>query len=220
MAIRETRAQTTETIGLVRQDCAGYTNCFTSLSAWEANYGGIDFGACEVGDLVCADTIAIAQIDGSWSSADTTAVTIDGWTTDATHYIKVYTTATARHNGIYTGDGGKSTAYRLVLSNTKALDIREGNTRIDGLQIEITSASSNSQDPITFANGSFVAGDRSDISNCILKGHGNASYYEFGIRSGNNLTRNTWNTIIYNIPLSANSVGIDARYLDYIYNCT
>ncbi|MDP2830585.1 MAG: hypothetical protein Q8O21_00800 [bacterium] len=43
--------------------------------------------------------IAIAQIDGAWAAADTTAVTIDGWTTSATNYIKVYTTSEARHNG-------------------------------------------------------------------------------------------------------------------------
>ncbi|MCK5416817.1 hypothetical protein KAI92_05320, partial [Candidatus Parcubacteria bacterium] len=32
---KEANAQT-EIIGLVRQDCTGYNNCFTSLSQWEA----------------------------------------------------------------------------------------------------------------------------------------------------------------------------------------
>lgn len=50
---REVKAAT-ETIGLVRQDCAGYSNCYTSLAAWEAAYGGITFGTCAQGDLVCA----------------------------------------------------------------------------------------------------------------------------------------------------------------------
>ncbi|MFC1701124.1 hypothetical protein ACFLZ0_03250, partial [Patescibacteria group bacterium] len=163
--------------------------------------------------------IVVAQIDGSWTAADTTAVTIDGWTTDANHYIKVYTTATARHNGIYTGDGGKSTAYRLAVANAQGIVYREAHVRIDGLQIEITSASGDAQGPI-YSGGTFVAGDRLDVSNCILKGHGNTDYYEAGIDSANNITRYTWNTIIYNISLNANSVGIDARYLDYIYNCT
>ncbi|MFZ2604075.1 MAG: hypothetical protein WAX79_08775, partial [Candidatus Omnitrophota bacterium] len=59
-----------EVIGLVRQDCAGYSNCYTSLSAWEAAYGGIDFGSCAKGDLVCADKIAVAKIDGAWTQPD------------------------------------------------------------------------------------------------------------------------------------------------------
>src|SRR3989338_7643795 len=69
----------TEETALIRQDCSGYSKCYTSLSAWETAYGGIDFGACAVGNLVCADKIAVAQIDGDWTSPDTSAVAIDGW---------------------------------------------------------------------------------------------------------------------------------------------
>src|SRR3989338_3544783 len=72
----------TEVVGLVGQDCTGYSNCYTSLSAWEANYGGVDFTGCTTGDLVCADKIAVAQIDGVWTAADASSLTIVGWTTD------------------------------------------------------------------------------------------------------------------------------------------
>ena len=105
--IKEANAQT-EVIGLVRESCSGYTNCFTSLSAWEAGYGGIDFTGCAQGDLVCADVIAIAQIDGAWNSPDTTAVAIDGWTTSAINYIRIYTTEEARHDGKWSDN-----AYRF-----------------------------------------------------------------------------------------------------------
>lgn len=88
-----------ETVSLIRQDCTGFSNCYTSLAAWGAAFGGINFAAsgCALGNLVCANKIAVAQIDGPWSSSDTTAVTIDGWTTDATRYVRIYTTPAARH---------------------------------------------------------------------------------------------------------------------------
>ncbi len=77
----------TEVISTIKEDGTGD---YTSLSAWEAG---------ENRDLVALDEIAVAQIDGTWTNPDTTAVTIDGWVTDATRYIKIYTTATARHDG-------------------------------------------------------------------------------------------------------------------------
>ena len=58
-------------IAAIRQDCSGYPGpepCYTSLAAWEADYGGIDFGSAPPGDLVAADQIAIARIEGGWTS--------------------------------------------------------------------------------------------------------------------------------------------------------
>ncbi len=46
--------------------------------------------------------IAIAKIDGAWASADTTAVTIDGWTTGVNNYIRIYTTGQCLHRFIRT----------------------------------------------------------------------------------------------------------------------
>src|SRR3989344_9507887 len=89
----------TESIRIIRQDCTGYTNCYTSLSAWEAG---------EQRDLTATDEIAVARIEGTWTNPDTTPVTISGWTTDATRYIKIYTTPEARHTGKW-----DNTRYRL-----------------------------------------------------------------------------------------------------------
>src|SRR3989338_10070796 len=72
----------TESIRIIRQDCTGYSNCYTSLSAWEA---------AENRNLTVTNEIAVARIEGTWTNPDTTAVTIDGWTTDATRYIRIYT---------------------------------------------------------------------------------------------------------------------------------
>jgi hypothetical protein len=43
----------TESVRVIRQDCTGYTNCYTSLSAWEAT---------ENRDLTATDEIAVARI--------------------------------------------------------------------------------------------------------------------------------------------------------------
>jgi hypothetical protein len=59
----------TETISLIRQDCAGYSNCYTSLASWEA---------ARQRNLVALNELEIAQIDGTWTNPDTIAVTIDG----------------------------------------------------------------------------------------------------------------------------------------------
>src|SRR3990167_4525241 len=55
-------------------------------------------------NLVTADQYFDVEIDGTWSSADTTAVTIENYTTDATHYINIYTTSAARHTGKASGN--------------------------------------------------------------------------------------------------------------------
>ena len=79
--------------------------------------------------------IATAKIDGAWTSADTTSLTIDGWTTTSTNYIRIYTTAAARHNGKW--DAGK---YRLEAGGNfiTVLQINTPHTRIEGLQVAKT----------------------------------------------------------------------------------
>jgi len=56
-----------EAIAVIRQDCGGYPGpepCYTSLAAWQADFGGIDFGPAPPGDLVAADLVGIARIEG------------------------------------------------------------------------------------------------------------------------------------------------------------
>ena len=89
----------------IKQGCTGTLStdtCFGSLSAWEA---------AKQRDLVAANEIEVAKIDGAWTAADTTSVYINGWTTDATRYIKIYTTAAegTAASGIRINIGLKST---------------------------------------------------------------------------------------------------------------
>lgn len=106
----------TEIVRTIRADGTGN---YTSLAAWEA---------AENKDLVAADQIATARIEGTWASPSSN-VTIAGWTTDATHYIRIYTTPEARHSGVW-----DDTKFRLT-SNGRVLDVQAPYTRLEGLQI-------------------------------------------------------------------------------------
>ncbi|MEX2285221.1 MAG: fibronectin type III domain-containing protein [Gemmatimonadota bacterium] len=137
-----------EVVAQIRQDCTGFSNCFPSLAAWEQAYGGINFGSCAPGNLVCANVSAAAQIDGSWSAADSALVSISGWVTNATHYIRIFTTPAARHAGVW-----NATQYRLAPRPTSdvipALLVDAGYIEIDGLQIENTRVSNYGSPGIT-----------------------------------------------------------------------
>jgi hypothetical protein len=212
-------------IGLVRQNCAGYSNCSTSLSAWQTYMltgGGIDWTGCTVGDLTCANVnkVAVAKIDGPWTSEDSTAVTLTGWTTDADNYIKIYTTAAARHNGKWDDD----TKYRLIITGAHGIYINEGNVRIDGLQVSVTPSSY--YDGIVFQSTGTSNNDFR-VSNNIIKAINSAADWPAGIElwdSGSGTFR-AWNNIIYDFNYGTVNFGIvmadnAGGYTGYVYNNT
>lgn len=95
-------------------------------------------------NLVTSDEYFDIEIDGDWTSADTTAVTIHNYTTDATRYINIYTTAQARHSGVY-----DTTKYRLILDpgwNGTVLSSTTANyITITGIQIDNTGGGNSGQ---------------------------------------------------------------------------
>src|SRR3990167_873473 len=123
---------------------------YTSLSAWEA---------AKQSDIVTADQIQQAEC---YSMSDTTAVVIDGWTTDATRYIKVYTPISERHDGKW--NTGK---YRLDETTGSGIKNNENYVRIDGIQIKVT-RSAGSATGIELDDVDTGSGGDIRISNCIL----------------------------------------------------
>ncbi len=170
------------------------------------------------------DPIAIAKIDGAWTSADTTAVTIDGWTTDATNYIKIYTTTAARHDGKW--NTGK---YRLEVTAAgnweAALDASEDFVTIEGLQIQMTAVNK------VTVNGIRVNpsdGGEIKISHNIIKGVLSGTTSGFGIRdeyaATGTKTGKIWNNIVYDwinsgvAPAGISLAGV--LWTHYVYNNT
>ncbi|MDP3043706.1 MAG: hypothetical protein Q8N21_04900 [bacterium] len=157
--------------------------------------------------------IAVAKIDGAWASADTTALTITGWTTSAENYIKVYTTTSARHNGKW-----DNTKYRLTKSNGSALTISEEFVRVEGLQIGVSGTYAVTANCIVLTPQG--AGEI-HISYNIAKASN--SYVSFG-SAGIAMPYNTgvgasvakiWNNIIYDFNNHADNVCIDLYELDW-----
>ncbi len=163
--------------------------------------------------------IAVAKIDGAWTSADTSAVSIDGWTTSFANYIRIYTTAAARHSGKW--DTGK---YRLEVTNPSTASIvnYEDYVRIDGLQVKITM-----NNDLLFRS----AIQTQDNGNCSFSDNivvGNISGASYGIRgifvnSGTG-THKVWNNIVYGFINGSNTgllgIGIGTGATLYAYNNT
>src|SRR3989344_2719725 len=181
-------------------------DCTTNATAG-ANRACATLSAAEAlipADITAAGSNGIWTIVAEGQNADTQTVTFSGTVTDATHYIKVTTDAAAtygRHIGVW-----NSTKYRLTVSNASAITVGENYVWIDGLQIQVTSANGNLQNPISF---SAIAVSPFWLSNSILRGHGNATYSEYGIgTSANGQSMVVWNSIVYGISTNASSRNI------------
>ncbi len=175
----------TESVSVIRQDCTGYSRCYTSLSAWEA---------AQQRDLVASNEIAVARIEGTWTNPDTTAVTIDGWTTGVNNYIKIYTAPEARHGGVW-----DNTKYRLSNSGRVIYNV-EPYVRIDGIQID--NKTSTSQGMLSYQSGV-------EISNSIIKNSNIGLYL-----SGDNVK--VKNCLIYDSNFGLRFAGANG----FFYNCT
>jgi hypothetical protein len=139
---------------------------FTTLDA------ALDHLVASHANLVTADVYAEIKIDGTWSTADTAPVTIAGLTTDATRYLKIYTTAAARHKGVW------STGYYMLnVANATAITWTSvSNVWIDGLQIGKSSESAHYQDCIQGSGSVTETTNEFLVSNCIGRHAKNNSY--------------------------------------------
>ena len=159
------------------------------------------------------------------SGADTTAVTIDGWTTGSSNYIRVYTpnSTLSEVNQNQRHQGSLDTAkYMLQLSATNALTINEEYVRVDGLQIQLTVTNS-TYSGITISPATSVADIK--ISNNIIKGvtSGTAQNVR-GVYQSSNGTSYVWNNIVHGFKNGTNTLyGIETNSsgsVMYAYNNT
>ncbi|RLC35919.1 hypothetical protein DRH27_06065, partial [Candidatus Falkowbacteria bacterium] len=157
--------------------------------------------------------ITTAKCRSSSGSADTEALTIDGWTTTDTTYIKIYTDSSEgyRHSGVYS-----ASAYRIATASP--IIINESNVRIEGLQIYQNS-------DIAAKNAIEIIAEDADsdirIYQNIIKGSGSfTTNSHVGIKASS--SAKIYNNIIYGFNLT-DSAGL---YLSgdnfdyYIYNNT
>lgn len=125
---------------------------YSSLSAWEAGQQKV----IAAGDTEQAECYAFQ---------DTTIVTIDGWTTVATGYIRIYTPTAERHNGTL------GTGYRLVANAAfnRVLRINEDFVRLEGIAIRHSTTAFNGSENAIFNSNSGSTRDIR-IEKCLITG--------------------------------------------------
>jgi len=164
-------------------------------------------------DLVTDNTKMLVACYTNGTTADTTAVDIDGWTTGVDNYIKIYTPTDETEVGTSQRHNGKEgSGYKLntAKNSSSSLLIRDDFVRIDGIMIDEESATGG-VDAININN--VGTGATFYLSNIVV--HGSP---RDGIQLGDaDGTYYVWNTISYN----NNSAGFRPEYgTAYVYNST
>ncbi len=190
---------------------------------WIDTTGNNYFEINGVGDQLGASARAVAKIDGAWSAADTSSVTISGWETDNDNSIKIYTTDLARHKGKW-----NSSVYRLrPPSNSNALTFSENNIEIEGLVFDGSDWNSNSTKATVYnsATGYNDVIISENVFHNIYNYGVSSAYGYYGGEPGTGSVK-IYNNIIYNsYSLNDGSYGIKPNYSPegkkyYIYNNT
>ena len=171
-------------------------NCaYQSLSIWEAARQA----DLPTGDII-ERVICASNQDAGGGSADTTACTINGWTTDATRYIQIE--AATSHGGIWNDN-----IYRLSPTDSTCIDLAEDYVNFIGLQISNSSPTANSRHIIDI-NVSYPANNALFFSKCIFKGHNHATYTQKGYSNNEAVKATFRNCIFYNIKPITGNYGI------------
>lgn len=135
------------------------------------------------------------------TTADATAVSINAHETDATHTITIQCDAADRHSGVWT-----TSKYRLVTTAATAFITYEDYVNIDHLQIGMLSPTGDGLIAISIGG---ATASNINISNCIVKASGDATYLDYGIYiDAANANVNVWNTYVYSATTVASGYGI------------
>jgi len=182
---------------------------YTSLANWQSQTENPNITEPVENDvnpsinLVTANTIMNVACYGD--GQDSTAVTIDGWTTGANNYINVYTPylpsevgTSQRHNGQW--DTGK---YRLVGSRpfNGLLWIQDEYVRVTGLQIENTAVKGGGQRPAGIEMRPASATAEVRVSHNILRhtAGGTGDWWAAAVvQTSFGGALKAWNNIMYN----------------------
>lgn len=149
----------------------GANRAYVSLSAWEAaQQQNLDTGN-NIAECICE----------TGGNADSTACVIDGWTTSATDYIIIKTSAGHRHPGYY-----DATKYRL----TARVENYEDYVRFEGLQFRVAAGAF----PVFMVS----AGEDVRVSRCVFDGCTPNAYYAVVRTDANKL-------IVHNTVFNNNS---------------
>lgn len=195
---------------------------YASLSA--AEDGASDSSHLNTSDLVTANTI-LNLVCYAGASADTTACTIDGYTTDSTRYVKIFTPRgldfnesiySQRHAGVWDDN-------KYIITHTNAswgiINNSQSYTVIEGIQVSnpYTGTSTN-----RYAIGSATSTDYINVTvrDCIVRATGTGSFTKGIYLMGR--SNQVINCIAYDFALEGIYASNDTTSAGscYIMNCT
>ncbi|NCB43847.1 MAG: hypothetical protein EOM59_14705 [Clostridia bacterium] len=156
------------------------------------------------------------------TTADTTAVTVDGWVTGAYNFLKVYTPVNANEAGVSQRHGGKWDEGKYLFSYGNnlgnAINILEEYVKIDGLQISVTNQTYDKTainvDPTNDLEGII------DISNNIFKAvsvstNGLGAIWTWYNSSGGTAVVNVFNNSFFDFDNGAGGTTVSFYYYAY-----
>ena len=110
---------------------SGMGGDYTTPTAWEAGEQSAE--GPDISAATGSDKIIEGSVYNDWPSGLDDNFSIDGWTTDATGYIKLTTASGNRH------DGTPGTGFYIATTATYAIDNNESYTKIVGIECRNTS---------------------------------------------------------------------------------
>jgi hypothetical protein len=167
-----------------------------SIAVTSINHEYASLSLAEAGldqDLTASDLVMniCCYYDHADYTADTTTVTIDGWTTDATRYINVYTPTGGTQSINKQGHSGvwDDTKYHLSRSDNHGIIIQDSGINITSLQVKSVGGNGN-----TAILGN--TGGGGNISRCIIENSGTNGE---GFRIAGSGTYNIFNNLFLDI---------------------
>jgi hypothetical protein len=193
-----------EVVKIIDPDNGSGTD-YTSLSNWEAaQQGDLTTGARD-------GEIAVAKCRSTGGTADTTAVTVDGWTTSATEYIKIWCDPAESYRFTGKWDTAK---YRLSTnySGYYCLQVWEQYLVVDGVQFYYFGSTGG-----CFNESAANSGSQYKFTNCLFLIN-NSSGYGYHTYNWVNETR-LYNCIFEAVTKSATGFRFYSGGTGYLYNC-
>lgn len=187
-------------------DGSSWANAFATLSAAEALNLNLTTGA----------TDGVCTINCRGTAADTTAVTWNGWTTDAGGYVNIV--------GDFSGTAWSTSKYRLSVADANALTISDDYVRVSNLQVEVTGVTNGTDRRAIDVNTITATNNLIVFDSLYVRGVAADTDGLRGISlSDTDIVARIYNCIITNMAdvTDTASIGIyvDGTTVD-VYNCT
>ena len=184
---------------------------YLSLSLWEAG---------EAQDLTDGGgDIAVVNCFSSDGTDDTTAFTLDGFTTGAANYIQIQLDSSETNTGVW-NDGNY--VFHNNDSSTTGLFIRDGYVRLYDIQVKVTCTAANARTGITY--DTLDGASAYIIGRGFFKGVSSSTGVMFAVDSDDaNNVIDIFSTIVIDFVSGADSahrgINVDNGTVN-VYNCT